>query len=111
MKASASASTKSRRPKGRARATFAAKTRTDASTLILFDIDGTLVPTGGAGGRARSLAFEEGLAVANAFDGIAMAGRTDAWSLNDAMAAHRVPPDSPDLRRFRDGYLRHLAVE
>src|SRR3954453_5569162 len=111
MKASASASTKSRRPKGRAPATFAAKIRTAASTLILFDIDGTLVLTGGAGGRAMSLAFEEVFAVANAFNGIPMAGRTDAWILNDAVAAHRIPPDSPDLRRFRDAYVRHLAIE
>src|SRR3954467_4796151 len=111
MKASASASTKSRRPKGRAPATFAAKIRTAASTLILFDIDGTLVLTGGAGGRAMTLAFEEVFAIANAFDGMTMAGRTDAWILNDAVAAHRIPPDSPDLRRFRDAYVRHLAVE
>jgi phosphoglycolate phosphatase-like HAD superfamily hydrolase len=58
-----------------------------------------------------SLAFEEVFAVANAFNGIPMAGRTDAWILNDAVAAHRIPPDSPDLRRFRDAYVRHLAVE
>jgi phosphoglycolate phosphatase len=111
MKASASASTKSRRPKGRAPATFAAKSRTAASTLILFDIDGTLVLTGGAGGRAMSLAFEEVFAIANAFDGMTMAGRTDAWILTDAVAAHRIPPDSPHLPRFRDAYVRHLAVE
>src|SRR4051794_18920299 len=111
MKASASASTKSPRPKGRVPATFAAKTRTAASTLILFDIDGTLVLTGGAGGRAMTLAFEEVFAVANAFDGMTMAGRTDAWILNDAVAAHRIPPDSPDLRRFRDASVPHLAVE
>src|SRR3954471_22297018 len=106
MKASASASTKSRRPKGRAPATSAAKSRTAASTLILFDIDGTLVLTGGAGGRAMSLAFEEVFAVANAFNGIPMAGRTDAWIVNDAAAAHGIPPDSPGLARFQDAYLR-----
>jgi len=117
MKASASPSTKNRRPKGRAPATFAAKTRTgatgatSASTLILFDIDGTLVLTGGAGGRAMTLAFSEIFAVPNAFQGIPMAGRTDAWILNDAAAAHGIPPDSPDLARFRDAYVRHLAIE
>jgi phosphoglycolate phosphatase len=113
MKASASASTKSRRPKGRAPATFAAKTRraVAASTLILFDIDGTLVLTGGAGGRAMSRAFEEIFAVGNAFQGIPMAGRTDAWILTDAAAVHGIPADSADLSRFRDVYIRHLAVE
>src|SRR3954469_19396771 len=111
MKASASVSKKSRRPKGRAPATSAAKGRTSASTLILFDIDGTLVLTGGAGGRAMSLAFEEVFAIANAFHGIPMAGRTDAWILNDAALAHGISPDSADLARFSTVYVRHLAIE
>jgi phosphoglycolate phosphatase len=81
------------------------------STLILFDIDGTLVLTGGAGGRAMSLAFEEVFAVPNAFQGIAMAGRTDAWILSDAADAYGIPADSPDLARFRDAYARHLTIE
>src|SRR5947207_14220336 len=106
MKASASASTKSRRPRGRAPATSAANSRASASRLILFDIDGTLVLTGGAGGRAMSLAFEEVFAVANACQGIPMAGRTDAWILNDAAAAHGIPPDSPHLTRFKQAYVR-----
>ena len=40
-----------------------------------------------------------------------MAGRTDAWILNDAALAHGIPPDSPHLARFREAYLRYLAVE
>ncbi len=79
--------------------------------LLLFDIDGTLALTGGAGGRAMTLAFEEVFAVPNAFQGIPMAGRTDAWILNDAAAAYGIPADSPDLARFRDAYVRHLAIE
>jgi phosphoglycolate phosphatase len=58
-----------------------------------------------------SLAFEEIFAIANAFQAIPMAGRTDAWILNDAAVAHGVPPDSPLLPRFREAYLRHLAIE
>src|SRR5437660_12504312 len=101
MKASASASTRNRRPRGRALETYAAKSRTSPSTLILFDIDGTLVLTGGAGGRAMSLAFEDVFTVANAFQGVPMAGRTDAWILNDAAAAHGLSPDASDLSRFQ----------
>jgi phosphoglycolate phosphatase len=114
MKASASASTKNRRPKGHAPATSAAKTEpgaTSASTLILFDIDGTLVLTGGAGGRAMSLAFEEIFAIPNAFQGIPMAGRTDAWILNDTAAAHGITHTPADDARFRDAYVRALAIE
>src|SRR5262245_3681624 len=115
MKVSASTSRKSPRQKGRAPATFAAKARRSIDeprvSLILFDIDGTLVLTGGAGVRAMSRAFEDLLGVRDAFRGQPMAGRTDSWILADAAAAHGVPPDSPALARFRDVYLGHLADE
>jgi phosphoglycolate phosphatase-like HAD superfamily hydrolase len=58
-----------------------------------------------------SLAFEEVFAIPNAFLGVPMAGRTDAWILADAAAVHGIPRDSPHLARFRDAYVRHLAVE
>jgi phosphoglycolate phosphatase len=81
------------------------------TTLLLFDIDGTLVLTGGAGSRAMSLAFEELFAVADAFFGMPMPGRTDTWLLSDACVLHGIPRDSPHLVRFPDVYLRHLAIE
>jgi phosphoglycolate phosphatase-like HAD superfamily hydrolase len=80
-------------------------------TLVLFDIDGTLVLTGGAGLRAMALAFEELFDVPDAFRGMQMAGRTDAWILSDAAAAHDIPRDSPALARFPEVYLRHLTAE
>jgi phosphoglycolate phosphatase len=58
-----------------------------------------------------SLAFEEIFGIRDAFRGIAMAGRTDAWIVSDTAAAHRIPPDSADLARFPHIYLRHLAAE
>jgi phosphoglycolate phosphatase-like HAD superfamily hydrolase len=69
------------------------------------------VLTGGAGGRAMSLAFEEIFGIRDAFRGVSLAGRTDAWILRDGAAAHGIPPDSPALARFRDAYLRHLVIE
>ncbi len=80
-------------------------------TVLLFDIDGTLVLTGGAGGRAMARAFEALFAVPDAFRGISMPGRTDSWILAGAAAAHGIPADSPDLRRFHDLYLAFLAQE
>jgi phosphoglycolate phosphatase len=111
MKGSESRSKKNRRPKDLAPATSAAKAELSASTLLLFDIDGTLVLTGGAGGRAMSIAFAEVFGVRDAFRGITMAGRTDAWIVGDAAAAHGIPRDSPDLARFREAYFRHLVSE
>src|SRR4051794_14595357 len=81
------------------------------TSLLLFDIDGTLVLTGGAGGRAMSLAFEDVFGIRDAMRGIPMAGRTDAWILADAMQAHHVDADAGALVRFHDAYLHRLAIE
>jgi len=58
-----------------------------------------------------SLAFEDVLGVRDGFDGLPMAGRTDSWILADAVALHRVPPESPALACFHEVYLRRLAEE
>jgi phosphoglycolate phosphatase len=83
--------------------------RAKAGTVLLFDIDGTLVLTGGAGGRAMTRAFEELYSVANAFDGVPFNGRTDAWILARAAAAHGI--DDEALARFKPLYLHYLAEE
>ncbi len=110
MKASASISKKSPRPKAHAPATFAAKADSN-HRLILFDIDGTLVLTGGAGARAMTRAFEELFGIANAFQGVAMAGRTDTAILSEALTVHQIAADDRRLLAYRDGYFRHLAAE
>ena len=56
-----------------------------------------------------SSAFEELFSIANAFHGIPMAGRTDAWILSDAAAAHGIPADSADLARFRERLRASLS--
>lgn len=56
-------------------------------TLLLFDIDGTLITTGGAGYRAMKRAVEDECGVPAALDGIPVAGRTDSIILRDALAA------------------------
>ena len=47
------------------------------STVLLFDIDGTLVATGGAGRRAMVGAFVELYSNERVFDGMSFAGMTD----------------------------------
>src|SRR5256885_706316 len=58
-----------------------------------------------------ALAFEELFDIPDAFRGMPMAGRTDAWILSDAAAAHGIPGDAPALARFPAVYLRHLTAE
>lgn len=79
--------------------------------LVLFDIDGTLVLTGGAGARAMTLALRDMLGVENGFDGIAMPGRTDQLILLDALARGGHPNDPELLREFQERYFEHLARE
>ena len=79
--------------------------------LILFDIDGTLVLTADAGRRALSRAFEELFSVANALDGVAIAGRTDYWIVAKVAATHGLPCDVHTVERLRAAYLRYLPVE
>ena len=88
--------------------------------LVLFDIDGTLVLTGGAGWRAMNRAFEEIVgASANvtahsqteALRGIPVAGRTD-WSIvQDALARLGHQSDDDLLGRLRERYVQHLRQE
>jgi phosphoglycolate phosphatase-like HAD superfamily hydrolase len=82
-----------------------------ATTLILFDIDGTLVLTGGAGGRAMARAFEELFGIADAFASVQMPGRTDSWLLAAALDTHGIPRTDRRVGMFRDVYVRYLANE
>jgi phosphoglycolate phosphatase len=79
--------------------------------VILFDIDGTLVLTGGAGVRGMARAFEQLFSVPDAFLTIDVPGRTDAWILADALALHGVSCDAAGAARFREVYLGHLQEE
>ena len=85
--------------------------RPAATRVILFDIDGTLVLTGGAGVRGMARAFEQVFSVPHAFQTIDVPGRTDMWILGTALALHRVSADEADRTRFRDIYLAHLQDE
>lgn len=84
---------------------------TRPSKLILFDIDGTLVLTGGAGLRAMNRAFDELLGSRQALDDIPVAGRTDWIILQDALARLGRELDAALFGALRDRYLAHLEVE
>lgn len=79
--------------------------------LLLFDIDGTLVLTGGAGVRAMSRAFEEVFGVANGFRGVPMPGRMDPGILADGLRAHALVPSDGEVERFRERYFELLIDE
>src|SRR4029453_707131 len=55
--------------------------------LVLFDIDGTLITSRGAGRRAMRIAFERVFGTAGGIDHYDLRGRTDTRILHDVMAA------------------------
>lgn len=79
--------------------------------LLLFDVDGTLILTGGAGIRAMNIAFAELFGVEGGLADVEVAGRIDTAILRAALAKHGIAYDSfPEIvERFRDAYCRHLA--
>jgi phosphoglycolate phosphatase len=79
--------------------------------LVLFDIDGTLVLTGGAGKRGMTRAFESLFGIPDAFAAISLAGRTDTSILADALAQHGVLFTPNDISAFRTRYFDCLREE
>lgn len=77
-------------------------------TIVLFDIDGTLIRTGRAGSRALDRAFEDLFGIPRAFDLIPMAGRTDRSILEDAAGRAGISLTGSTLRRFRLRYFERL---
>src|SRR4051812_26660902 len=79
--------------------------------LVLFDIDGTLVLTGGAGIRAMNRACEEILGTRDALSGIPVAGRTDRIILTDVVARTGHSLDDGLFAQLRDKYVENLHEE
>jgi phosphoglycolate phosphatase-like HAD superfamily hydrolase len=80
-----------------------------ASLVWLFDVDGTLVHTEGAGRAALEAAFDELFGIANALEGVALAGRTDPLIVGDALARHGRAFANGDQERFWSRAEEHLA--
>lgn len=80
-------------------------------TLVLFDIDGTLIQSGRAGARGMNLAFERLYGRARALDGVPIAGRTDRAIVMDVMRAMGVEPTEDAIVALRDAYFEALRVE
>lgn len=79
--------------------------------LVLFDIDGTLVLTGGAGIRGMNRACEEFVGHPHALEGIPVAGRTDRIILSDVVTRAGHSLDDGLLEQLRDRYVDNLRAE
>ena len=79
--------------------------------LILFDIDGTLVSTGGAGTRSMNLAFHELFGIQDAFKNIPMAGKTDIQIMKEGLKTHGLPRMDGNVEKMMNGYIKFLQME
>ena len=79
--------------------------------LLLFDIDGTLLTSGGAGERALRRGFQARFGIDDDLQKIEIAGRTDSGIGRRMLAAHGLPETPENLASLFDGYLHFLAQE
>jgi len=80
-----------------------------ASLVWLFDVDGTLLLTDGAGRRAMSAALQERFGIADDLAGIAMSGRTDPLIVGDVFRRHDLPLELADVHsEFWTSVLAHM---
>jgi phosphoglycolate phosphatase-like HAD superfamily hydrolase len=81
-----------------------------ASLVWLFDIDGTLLLTQGAGRDALSLALRDQFGVEDDLSGISFAGRTDTLILADVLSRHGLEFVDGDRERFWRGVSSHMRA-
>ena len=80
-------------------------------TLLLFDIDGTLLMTGGCGEHALRLAVRDEFGVEDDLRDIEIAGRTDTGIARQLLRKYGRAETEESTRGFVEHYLRHLPLQ
>ena len=78
-------------------------------TILMFDIDGTLSLSQGAGTLAMTRTFQQLWGLERALEGMNFAGRSDSWIVPTALANNGRDCSQDDLSRFVDAYIPHLG--
>jgi phosphoglycolate phosphatase-like HAD superfamily hydrolase len=76
--------------------------------LVLFDIDGTLVRTGGTGIKAFARTFATIFGVHEGIEKIRFAGRTDVSLVREMFTLSNIAHTEENFRRFFDTYVHWL---
>jgi phosphoglycolate phosphatase len=81
--------------------------------LLIFDIDGTLMSTGGLTGVAFELAIEELYGVKNSTNGIEPFGLTDQLIFSKILQNNNIPYENgaEEFERFCEKYIIHLGIQ
>jgi len=86
-------------------------TSATAKRLLLFDIDGTLIHSGGAGVYALKDALAERHGIQDDFKDIEIAGMTDSGIVVSILKKHKIPTTRQNLTAFLDSYVHFLSLE
>jgi phosphoglycolate phosphatase-like HAD superfamily hydrolase len=78
--------------------------------ICLFDIDGTLLSSGGAGKAAMESALATEFGLASVQQGIPYSGRTDRAIGWDLLKLHGIEPSPATWQQLQDAYLRILPA-
>ncbi len=78
--------------------------------ILLFDIDGTLIRTGGAGKAAMEAGLRTAFGITAIRDEVPYSGRTDMAITRDLLVVHGIEPTPENQRRLRNAYLEHLPA-
>lgn len=73
--------------------------------LVLFDIDGTLLRTGGAGTEAFRRVFAAEFNATDGFEKLKFAGRTDTGLVREFFEYHKIPMTKENTERFFEHYV------
>lgn len=73
--------------------------------LVLFDIDGTLVHTGGAGIKAFARVFAEEFNAHDGLEKLKFAGRTDVSLVREFFKIHKIAETKENFTRFFERYV------
>jgi phosphoglycolate phosphatase-like HAD superfamily hydrolase len=79
--------------------------------LLLWDIDGTLIASGGAGMRALQNALRTVFGIEGSLADINFAGRTDTWIMREVFRKFDLPDTKDNFSRYFDGYIAALPME
>ena len=73
--------------------------------LVLFDVDGTLVRTGGAGVKAFAKVFQTEFGAFDGFERMKFSGRTDFSLVREFFGFHNIEPSRENFGRFFERYV------
>jgi phosphoglycolate phosphatase len=79
--------------------------------LLLFDIDGTLIHSAGAGVESLKLTLAERFGITDDLHDIEIAGMTDSGIVFAILQKHKIPATNENIAAFLDTYVHFLSLE